>query len=82
MQLEFRVFQVEFLIFQFRQKAFKQSLKDFSPILKFQFLDMGRYGFSVWMGGLPERVRSREIEDFFKGYGRILDVAIKSKYGI
>jgi len=41
---------------------------------------MGRYGFSVWMGGLPERVRSREIEDFFKGYGRILDVAIKSKY--
>ena len=50
-------------------------------MFKFQFLDMGRYGFSVWMGGLPERVRSREIEDFFKGYGRILDVAIKSKYG-
>merc|ERR1711937_483277 len=53
------------------------------PIFESDFdclTDMGRYGFSVWMGGLPERVRSREIEDFFKGYGRILDVAIKSKY--
>merc|ERR1711973_449142 len=53
------------------------------PIFESDFdclTDMGRHGFSVWMGGLPERVRSREIEDFFKGYGRILDVAIKSKY--
>jgi len=41
---------------------------------------MGKYGFSVWMGGLPERVRSRDIEDFFKGYGKILDVSLKTKF--
>merc|ERR1711990_310887 len=41
---------------------------------------MGKYGYSVWMGGLPERVRSRDIEDFFKGYGKILDVSIKTKF--
>jgi len=41
---------------------------------------MGKYGFSVWMGGLPERVRSRDIDDFFKGYGRIVDISIKTKY--
>ena len=42
---------------------------------------MGKYGYSVWMGGLPERVRSRDIEDFFKGFGKILDVSIKTKFG-
>jgi len=41
---------------------------------------MGKYGYSVWMGGLPERVRSRDIEDFFQGYGKILDVSIKTKF--
>jgi len=41
---------------------------------------MGKYGHSVWMGGLPERVRSRDIEDFFKGYGKILDVSLKTKF--
>merc|ERR1711868_236968 len=41
---------------------------------------MGKYGYSVWMGGLPERVRSRDIEDFFKGYGKILDISLKSKF--
>ena len=42
---------------------------------------MGKYGFSVWMGGLPERIRSRDIDDFFKGYGKIVDISIKTKYG-
>ena len=42
---------------------------------------MGKYGQSVWMGRLPERVRSRDIEDFFRGYGKILDVTIKTKFG-
>ncbi|CAG5111549.1 Oidioi.mRNA.OKI2018_I69.chr2.g5848.t1.cds [Oikopleura dioica] len=41
---------------------------------------MGKYGYSVWMGGLPERVRSRDIDDFFKGYGKIVDISIKTKY--
>jgi len=41
---------------------------------------MGKYGQSVWMGRLPERVRSRDIEDFFRGYGKILDVSIKTKF--
>lgn len=41
---------------------------------------MGKYGFSVWMGGLPERVRTRDIEDFFKGFGKIIDISMKTKY--
>lgn len=42
---------------------------------------MGKYGFSVYIGGLSEYVRTRDIEDFFKGYGKILDINLKAKYG-
>merc|ERR1712048_635579 len=42
---------------------------------------MGKYGYSVYIGGLSEYVRTRDIEDFFKGYGKILDINLKAKYG-
>ena len=42
---------------------------------------MGKYGYSVYLGGISDRVRTGDVEDFFKGYGKILDVALKSKYG-
>jgi len=42
---------------------------------------MGKYGYSVYVGGISERVRTGDIEDFFKGYGKILDVQLKSKFG-
>ena len=42
---------------------------------------MGKYGFSVYLGGISDRVRTGDVEDFFKGYGKILDIALKSKYG-
>jgi len=33
--------------------------------------------FTIWMGGLPRNVREEEIEDFCRGYGRILGVRIR-----
>lgn len=42
---------------------------------------MGKYGQSLYMGGLSERVRTRDIEDFFRGYGKIVDISLKAKYG-
>jgi len=42
---------------------------------------MGKYGFSVYIGGISDRVRTADVEDFLKGYGKILDISLKSKYG-
>ena len=42
---------------------------------------MGRYGYSIWMGGLSDRIRTRDVEEFFSGYGKILDISLKQKYG-
>jgi len=42
---------------------------------------MGKYGFSVYLGGISDRVRTGDVEDFLKGYGKILDIALKNKYG-
>jgi RNA recognition motif-containing protein len=39
------------------------------------------YGFSVWIGGLSEQTRTRDVEDFFKGFGRINDISLKQKFG-
>ena len=44
-------------------------------------LTMGKYGFSVYIGGISDRVRTGDVEDFLKGYGKILDISLKSKYG-
>ena len=44
-------------------------------------LIMGKYGFSVYIGGISDRVRTGDVEDFLKGYGKILDISLKSKYG-
>ncbi|CAH8573895.1 unnamed protein product [Dicrocoelium dendriticum] len=35
----------------------------------------------VYLGHLPARCRERDIEDFFKGYGRLRDVVLKNGYG-
>ena len=42
---------------------------------------MPKYGFSVYIGGISDRVRTGDVEDFLKGYGKILDISLKSKYG-
>merc|ERR1712158_58000 len=42
---------------------------------------MGKYGFSVYIGGISDRVRTGDVEDFLKGYGKILDISLKNKYG-
>lgn len=38
-------------------------------------------GARVYVGGLPYDVRERDLERFFKGYGRITEILIKKGYG-
>lgn len=38
-------------------------------------------GTRVYIGGLPYGVREKDLERFFKGYGRIRDILIKNGYG-
>ncbi|KAF4533386.1 hypothetical protein B566_EDAN002788 [Ephemera danica] len=38
-------------------------------------------GTRVYIGGLPYGAREKDLERFFKGYGRIRDVLIKNGYG-
>lgn len=35
----------------------------------------------VYVGGIPYETRERDLENFFKGFGRIRDVLIKNGYG-
>ncbi|KAL1132157.1 hypothetical protein AAG570_010114 [Ranatra chinensis] len=38
-------------------------------------------GSRVYVGGLPYGCRERDLERFFKGYGRIRDILLKNGYG-
>lgn len=38
-------------------------------------------GTRVYVGGLPYGTRERDLERFFRGYGRFRDVLIKNGYG-
>ena len=42
---------------------------------------MGKYGYSVFVGNIGRRVRSDDIRDPFKKFGRILDVDLKNGFG-
>ena len=35
----------------------------------------------VFVGNLAPDVRPRDLEDFFKGYGRLGDISLKNGYG-
>ena len=43
---------------------------------------MGKYGFSVFVGNLSRRVRRDDLKDVFRDCGRVLDVDIKTGYGM
>ena len=66
-----------------RNNCYLSKLEIAGPLpLTFIFrLIMGKYGFSVYIGGISDRVRTGDVEDFLKGYGKILDISLKSKYG-
>lgn len=38
-------------------------------------------GSRVYVGGLPYGCREKDLEKFFKGYGRIRDILLKNGYG-
>ena len=38
-------------------------------------------GTRVYVGRLSNRARERDVEKFFKGYGRIREVILKNGYG-
>jgi len=35
----------------------------------------------VYIGRLPDSAKDRDVEKFFKGYGRIREILLKSGYG-
>lgn len=43
--------------------------------------DNNMVGSRVYVGGLPYGTRERDLEKFFKGYGRTRDILIKNGYG-
>ena len=38
-------------------------------------------GTRVYIGGLPQGVRERDVERFLRGYGRLRDVLLKNGFG-
>ena len=38
-------------------------------------------GTRVYVGRLSYRVRERDVEKFFKGYGRVREILLKNGYG-
>ena len=38
-------------------------------------------GVRVFIGNISDSCRERDVERFFKGYGRLRDVVLKSGYG-
>ena len=38
-------------------------------------------GQRVYLGNLSDDARERDVEKFFKGYGRLREVALKNGYG-
>ena len=38
-------------------------------------------GTRVYIGRLPYQVRERDVERFFKGYGRVREIMLKNGYG-
>ena len=69
------------------QKAFVQpsdhlQMRAFSMLIKFcQFLIDFHKHFRVYLGNLGSSVRERDIERFFKMYGRLRGVVIKNGFG-
>ena len=38
-------------------------------------------GQRVYIGNIPANARERDLEKFFKGYGRLREVVVKNGYG-
>merc|ERR1712156_22208 len=54
-----------------------KGYKNLSPFIKLKMPNHQR----VYIGGIPTDARDRDLEKFFKGYGRINEVVIKNGYG-
>ena len=35
----------------------------------------------IFIGNLPDRADGRDVEDFFRGCGRIVEISLKDGYG-
>ncbi|CRL06711.1 CLUMA_CG019479, isoform B [Clunio marinus] len=55
--------------------------KSFAPIENKEIINNKMPGSRVYVGGLPYGTRERDLEKFFKGYGRTRDILIKNGYG-
>ena len=49
-------------------------------ILFFNIPDRERMGTRVYIGRVPQNTREKDVERFFKGYGKLRDVLMKPGY--
>uniref|UniRef100_A0A915LH10 RRM domain-containing protein n=2 Tax=Meloidogyne TaxID=189290 RepID=A0A915LH10_MELJA len=61
----------------FPKNNFPSILSQFSPKSKKEKMTMSR----VYIGNLSSRVTDRELEHFFRGFGKIRDVMLKNGFG-
>ena len=57
------------------EKRYNQALR---PQL---IVDKMPSGQRVYIGNIPSNARERDLEKFFKGYGRLREVVVKNGYG-
>lgn len=62
-------------------KSFTLRLIIYCFLFKHYLIDIKMVGSRVYVGGLPYGTRERDLEKFFKGYGRTRDILIKNGYG-
>ena len=61
--------------------AMKNGFAFVVSLVTLWFLFYSMVGTRVYVGGLPFGTRERDLQKFFKGYGRFHDVLIKNHYG-
>ena len=58
------------------QNCFKRAVVSF-----FYFIFLSKMSRKIFIGNLPDRADGRDVEDFFRGCGRIVEISLKDGYG-
>lgn len=64
-----------------KEVAMKNGFAFVVSLMWFNCFFYSMVGTRVYVGGLPYGTRERDLERFFRGYGRFRDVLIKNGYG-
>lgn len=64
-----------------KEVAMKNGFAFVVSLMRYNCFFYSMVGTRVYVGGLPYGTRERDLERFFRGYGRFRDVLIKNGYG-